>query len=170
MRRQSGQTLIELLITAAIAVALGAFALPSLRGWLADARQASRTTAFVVSAQLARGEALRRAHPVTLCASADGTRCGEDYSKGWIVFEDEDRDGDHQPAEPLLDTYAAPVGGTARSTRPRYVWRAHGRRSTNGTVIFCSPTERSRSRAVIVSYTGRPRTSDRLAGGERLGC
>jgi type IV fimbrial biogenesis protein FimT len=170
MHRQSGQTLIELMVTAAIAVALGVLALPSLRGWLQDARHASRTTAFVVSAQLARGEALRRAHPVTLCASADGARCSEDYSQGWIVFEDQDGDGDRQAAEPLLDVYASRSGGTVRSTRPRYVWRPHGRRSTNGTVTFCSPTPSGRSRAVIVSYTGRPRTSDRLSGGERLGC
>ena len=170
MRRQSGQTLVELMIAAAIAAALGALALPGLRDWLEDARHSSRTTAFVVSAQLARIESLRRAHPVTLCASADGRRCGKEYSNGWIVFEDEDGDGEHQAAEPLLDAYATQARGAVRSTRPRFVWRPYGRRSTNGTVTFCSPTQASRSRAVIVSYTGRPRTSDRLSGGERLGC
>ncbi len=170
MRHSSGYTLIEVLITVAVATTLGTLALPGLRAWQQNVQQASRTTAFVVSAQLARSEALRRANPVTLCASADGIRCGKDYAAGWIVFEDEDEDGDHQAGEPLLDVYAAKAGGTARSTRPRYVWRPHGRRSTNGTVTFCSPTEASRSRAVIVSYTGRPRTSDRLSGGDRLGC
>lgn len=170
MRRHRGYTLIEVLIALAVFATLGALALPGLREWRQNAQQASRTTAFVVSAQLARGEALRRASPVTLCASADGFRCGKDYARGWIVFEDEDDDGDHQPSEPLLDAYRVPAEGEVRSTRPRYVWRAYGRRSTNGTVTFCSPTEASRSRAVIVSYTGRPRTSDRLSGGGKLGC
>ena len=170
MRRHPGYTLIEVLIAVAVIATLAGLALPSLRAWQQNALQASRTTAFVVSAQLARGEALRRMSPVTLCASADGTRCDQDYARGWIVFEDEDEDGDHQAGEPLLDHYAAQAEGAVRSTRPRYVWRAYGRRSTNGTVTFCSPTDASRSRAVIVSYTGRPRTSDRLSGGERLGC
>lgn len=170
MRRESGHSLMEVLIASTVAATLGAAALPGMRAWLQDSRQASRTTAFVVSAQLARSEALRRMNPVTLCASADGRRCGEDYSEGWIVFEDSDGDGQHQAAEPLLDDYRAPPGGATRSTRVKYVWRAYGRRSTNGTVIFCSPTEPARSRAVIVSYTGRPRTSDRLSGGQKLGC
>jgi type IV fimbrial biogenesis protein FimT len=170
MHRQSGQTLIELIFVTAIAALLGTFALPSLRAWLLDARHSSRTTAFVVSALLARSESLRRAHPVTLCASDDGRRCGEDFAKGWIVFEDQDRDGERQAAEPLLDAYETQAGGKVRSTRPRFVWRPHGRRSTNGTVTFCSPTPAGRSRAVIVSYTGRPRTSDRLSEGERLDC
>ena len=170
MRRYPGHTLIELLIVLAVATTLGALALPGARELLRNSRQSSRTTAFVVSAQLARGEALRRANPITLCASADGLRCGKDYAAGWIVFEDEDQDGDRQAKEPLLDVYATRAEGAVRSTRPRYVWRPYGRRSTNGTVTFCSPSDSSRSRAVIVSYTGRPRTSDRLAGGERLGC
>lgn len=170
MHRHPGYTLIEVLIALAVAATLGALALPSAFELLRNSRQSSRTTAFVISAQLARGEALRRAKPVTLCASSDGMRCGKDYATGWIVFEDEDKDGDHQADEPLLDVYAARAEGPVRSTRPRYVWRAYGRRSTNGTVVFCSPADRSRSRAVIVSYTGRPRTSDRLPGGGRLEC
>lgn len=170
MRRHPGYTLIEVLIALAVTTTLAWLALPGVHSWLQNSQQASRTTAFVVSVQLARSEALRRASPVTLCASADGRRCGKDYAAGWIVFEDEDEDGDHQAAEPLLDVYAARAAGPARSTRPRYVWRPYGRRSTNGTVTFCSPTDGSRSRAVIVSYTGRPRTSDRLSGGQRLGC
>ncbi len=124
MRHAPGFSLIELLIAVAVAAVLGTVALPGLRAWVQDARQASRTTAFVVSAQLARGEALRRMNPVTLCASADGRRCASDYAAGWIVFEDANSDGQHQAAEPLLDAYAAPASGAARSTRPRYVWRA----------------------------------------------
>ena len=170
MRFASGFTLTELSLTIAVAATLGLLALPGLQDLLAGSRQASRTMAFVVSANLARSEALRRAHPVTLCPSPDGARCARDFSAGWIVFEDLDEDGDVGGAEVVLDAYAAVGTGPARSTRTRYVWRAYGRRSTNGSVTFCDPKDRSRSRAVIISYTGRPRASDRSSGGASLRC
>jgi type IV fimbrial biogenesis protein FimT len=169
-RRDRGQTLFELLVVLAVVAVLASQALPAGAELLRDARQRERVTAFVVSAQLARSEALRRGHSVTLCPSDDGETCGEDLAAGWIVFDDRGGDRERDRQDALLDHYEAPRAGRIRTTVLRFTWRPAGRRATNGTVTFCAEPPSQRSRAVVVSYTGRPRVADRLPGGKRLPC
>jgi type IV fimbrial biogenesis protein FimT len=169
-RRDPGHTLFELLVTLAVVAVLATLALPASAELLRDARQRERVTAFVVSAQLARSEALRRGHSVTLCPSDDGETCGDDLAVGWIVFDDRGGDRERGPHEEVLDRYEAPRSGRVEARVVRFTWRAVGRRGTNGTVTFCAEAPSKRSRAVVVSYTGRPRVADRLPGGKRLPC
>lgn len=167
--RTHGYTLIELIVTLAVAGVLAAWALPAGAELLRNARQRERVTAFVVSAQLARGEALRRGHPVTLCPSSDGETCDKDLAAGWIVFDDRTRDRERDPEDALLDRYAAPAAGRVIAAVPTFTWRSSGRRATNGTVVFCGAGG-APSRAVVVPHTGRPRVADRMPGGKRLPC
>jgi type IV fimbrial biogenesis protein FimT len=61
------------------------------------------------------------------------------------------------------------MAGTITSNRPYYEFRV-GRRSTNGTVVFCDRRGTAAARSVIVSYTARPRVADRDADGRPLQC
>jgi type IV fimbrial biogenesis protein FimT len=54
--------------------------------------------------------------------------------------------------------------------RIRFSYRPFGRRSTNGTVTYCDDRGADAARAVIVSYTGRPRTASLAPGGKPLRC
>jgi len=165
-----GHTLIELLVGVAIVATLASLALPYGAELQRDARQRARITAFVVSAQLARGEALRRGHPVTLCASDDGETCGDDLTDGWIVFDDPHGDRERDAEDELIDAYRVRGAGRARGSVTAFTWRPHGRRSTNGSVSFCAPPDGGRTRVVVVSYTGRPRVEDRLPGDRKPPC
>jgi len=169
-RMDRGYTLIELLVALGVVAILASHALPAGAELLRNARQRERITAFVVSAQLARGEALRRGHSVTLCPSADGERCSKDFAAGWIVFDDRGGDRERDSEDTLLDRYEAPTVGPVKTTVQRFTWRSGGRRSTNGTVTFCPGSAQDRSRAVVVSYTGRPRVADQLPSGQKLPC
>ena len=101
---------------------------------------------------------------VVVCKTADRVTCGGDeieFDAGWIVFVNTD---DRLPpargaSEPLLLAYSPATEGTVVSYRPFYEFRAYRRRSTNGTVTFCDARGPPAARAVIVSYTGRPRTA-----------
>jgi type IV fimbrial biogenesis protein FimT len=72
-------------------------------------------------------------------------------------------------AEPLIFVHSPRVANTIVSNRPYYELRV-GRRSTNGTVVFCDSRGAAAARAVIVSFTGRPRVATRDADGRPLRC
>jgi len=170
-----GMTLWELMFTLAIASTVIGLGVPSLRQFTLDARRTADINAFVVAIQLARSEAAKRARSVIVCKTVDRVRCGGDdidYDAGWMVFVNED---DVAPparsaAEPLLFAHEPRLEGSIASNRPLYEFRAYRRRSTNGTVTFCDARGAGAARAVIVSYTGRPRTASVGPGNRPLVC
>jgi type IV fimbrial biogenesis protein FimT len=174
MGRTFGFTLWELLWTLAIAaVAFGA-GVPAFQTLVLDARLTTDVNAWVLAVQLARSEAFKRGRPVIACLSEDLSRCGDDTPESrpsWIVFVnlDEAYPPRRSPMEPLLYAHAPELAGTIVSNRAYYEFRP-GRRSTNGTTVFCDRRGTPAARAVIVSYTGRPRVDNRDGDGRPLRC
>jgi type IV fimbrial biogenesis protein FimT len=173
--RFRGFSLLEFLVVALVVAVTLTAGIPSLKWLVEDARRTADINALVASIQLARSESAKRSLPVVVCKSADRQTCGDSsvhYEQGWIVFVDED--GDQPPeidaGEQLLYAYQPRIAGTIRSNRARYTFRPYFRRSTNGTITFCDRRGRGSARAVIVSYTGRPRVSDQGPGGRSLIC
>ena len=93
--KNSGFTLIELMVTLAIVGIFASIALPSFSQMIENNRISTATNEFVSNLILARSEALKRSRNVTICPSSNQTSCGTgtDYSNGWIVFVDCDGDG-----------------------------------------------------------------------------
>lgn len=174
MRRPRGFTLWELLCTLAIAAVAFAAGVPALRTFLLDARLTADVNAWVLAVQVARSEAAKRGRSVIVCKSDDTRRCGGaglPVDAGWMVFVNDD---DEYPprrsgSEPLLYAHDAELAGSIVSNRPYYEFRP-GRRSTNGTTVFCDRRGAAAAKAVIVSYTGRPRVATRDADGRALRC
>lgn len=173
--RPRGFTLLELLVTLTVVTVIVFIAVPAL-GWLVlDVRMTADVNAFVTSIQLARSETAKRAAPVVVCKTADHRACGGaelDYEDGWMVFVGEDGDDRLAPdaSGSLLFSYTPSMEGTIRSNRSRYVFRPYYRRSTNGTIVFCDRRGPGAARAVIISYTGRPRVAARGLGDRALEC
>ena len=123
---------------------------------------------------LARKESIMRRKVVSLCPSPDGSSCepGRDWSFGWIMFENADRDEPprRDPDEPLLQAHV--VGERVRVTANRrgFTLRAVEKRATNGTFVFCDAAGRVAPRALVISYTGRPRVATRTTRGEPYRC
>ena len=72
--------------------------------------------------------------------------------------------------EPVLQRHV--VGETVRVTANRkgFTLRSTDLRATNGTFVVCDRAGRIRPKALIVSYTGRPRVADARRGGEPYAC
>ena len=69
----AGFTMVELMVTLAIAAIVTAFAIPALRDFVLNNRSAAFLNEFVVAANSARAEAVKRGAPVTLCSSSNPT-------------------------------------------------------------------------------------------------
>jgi type IV fimbrial biogenesis protein FimT len=94
--RQNGFTMVELMITIVVVSVLMTIAIPGFMDFVKNNRVTGQANSFVVSTQMARNEAVKRGAGTTLCAAnADLDDCSDstDWSNGWIVFSDLNRDG-----------------------------------------------------------------------------
>lgn len=175
MRGTAGFTLWELLCALSVTAVLLGLGVPSFRTFMLDARRTADVNGFVLAVQVARTEAAKRGATVVLCQTFDGLRCGNNelgYGSGWLVFADS---GDTRPpqrsdAEPLIYAYRPELVGTIVGNREYFDFRPILKRSTNGTLVFCDARGAPAARAVIVSYTGRPRVDTIDASGHSLVC
>lgn len=87
--RQQGLTLIELMVTLAVATILVGIAVPSFKSIQVNNRLAAQTNEMSGSFALARSEAIKRGSVVRVVA-ADS----DDWGKGWTIRADANRDGD----------------------------------------------------------------------------
>lgn len=87
-----GFTLVELLVGIAILAVIAGMAAPSAVRMMATNRIAMQTNEFTAGLKLARAEAIRRGHAVTL-RSASTAVPGDFARDGWSVITDQNGDG-----------------------------------------------------------------------------
>ena len=173
-RSSSAFTLLELLTTVLVAAVLLSLAVPAFSKSLARSRQSAEINALFHAFYLARKESIRRRALVSLCPTKDSLSCapGRDWSHGWLLFENTQRSD-----PPVIAPGGQPIlahGGTGKvritANRRGFTSRGVRKRATNGTLVFCDPGGRIAARALVVSYTGRPRIAHARRNGERYDC
>jgi len=99
-----GWTLVELTIALAVAAALVTLAVPSYHAWIADQKLVNHARALAESMSVARSEAIKRGLRVNLCKSADLRTCaaGGAWHDGFLMYVDENHDGNVDAGEPVL--------------------------------------------------------------------
>ncbi len=120
-RRESGITLIELVIALAIAGLLAGLAMPLYSNWIAEYQMMNFARDLAGNMNTARSEAIKRGIRVNVCKSADHRQCasGGDWAQGFVVYSDADHDGQLDAGAAALRVgEAAPPGVTARGNRP----------------------------------------------------
>ena len=169
-RRESGITLIELLVALAIVGVVLSSSLPNWGEFLAERRQRALADALMQTLTLARSEAIKRGTRVGVCpAAGEGCSAGSaGWETGWIVFADSDHDGIMGTAEPLIAREpAAPQNVTVRGNRPvadyvSYTSLGQARRIDGalqmGTFTVCRPG--ASARKVVLSSGGRVRIAE----------
>jgi len=162
---EAGFTLIELMVTIAVAAIILMVAIPSFKEMIDNNRLVTQVNAFTTSLATARSEAIQRALQVTACKSANGTSCttSGNWEQGWIVFEDVNGNGDD-----LIRVFSAlPTGYTLRVSGNFSDWIAYTRTGMStgssgegvaGTFRVCTADAvTTKSRSIEINTTGRAR-------------
>ena len=107
--RNSGMTLIELMITLVVAGILFSLAIPSMRSIIQNTRISTQTNELLTDLNFARSEAIKRSANVTVCKSSTTNvavpvcdTAGTGWETGRIIFIDSNLDGQRVAGEELL--------------------------------------------------------------------
>ena len=170
--RCAGMTLIEVLCVLALTGVSAAAAMSRFDAAIRAAHVRSAADALAWDLRSARAEAVLRGQRVSVCASADGVRCGGPWGLGWIVFEDASGRGQPEPGHGTLQTRGAWRGvhvQTAATVRAVVSYSAEGwPRQPQGALqmghfVFCAGT--GTGRRVVLSASGRVRVETGLESG-----
>lgn len=173
-KRCRGFTLFELMITLLLLAVLAGAAVPSFQALIARQRQRAEINALFHAIHEARKLSIVKRRAVSLCPSVDQLSCDRlgDWSMGWILFENKDRDSPPvvDDGEALLKQHVVDEHVRITANRRGFTLRATFLRATNGTIVVCDPNGRISPRALVVSYTGRPRVARHTSTGELYSC
>lgn len=167
-------SLYELVITLAIASTLLLVGVPSFGRLIAGNRLTVELNALFHAVHVARKESIMRRQVVSICPSTGGLQCtpGSDWSHGWIMFENSDRDEPPyiDSGEAVLQVHRVNEGVTLRANRRGFTLRGTYRRATNGTIVACDAASRTPPRALVISWSGRPRVALKTTRGKAYSC
>jgi type IV fimbrial biogenesis protein FimT len=120
MKKHSGFTLIELMVTVAILAILLAVGVPSFRSMVENNRIRAVGNDLVVALQFARSEAIKRGASVTLCSSDDQASCSGAWTDGWVARDEA------AAADPPFRVWPTPREGVAIAVPGSVVFNALG--------------------------------------------
>lgn len=170
----AGYSLYELLMTLGLFALVLTLGIPSLGSIVANHRLRTEVDTLFHAIHHARKASVVRRREVTICPSSDGLSCGSrtDWSVGWIMFVNIDRDSPavRDDDEPIIKHITVQPRNQVVANRGSFSLRATALRATNGTLIFCDRADRARPRALVISYTGRPRVAYQDTRGRPYRC
>jgi len=163
MKREAGFTLLELMITVGILAIVLSVGVPSYRGIVMDNRLASQANLFATSIKLARSNAVRFQRNATVCSSANYDAAvptcssNNDWSGGWIVWVDKDRDAATDANEIISVSGPVHSASELKSTSAnRFTYDGRGFATTAaGELTLCDNRSGEMGRRIRVNATGR---------------
>ena len=167
MKMQKGFSLVELIVTVAIAAIVVSVGIPSLQSSMRDNRQSTAINELSSALQMARSSAISRRERVTVCKSPDGLNCvadgaASDWTQGWIVFADPNNPNVRDNAEEILHVHRAVRGNVTISgnatVADRVAFQPQGMLAgVPGTITHCDPRGVSHATGLVISRGGQIR-------------
>ena len=162
MKKSSGFTLIELIITVGIIGVVTAIAVPSVGVYIKNDRLTTNINTLVGHLAYARNEAVTRSTQVGLCVSDDQATCsGTDWALGWILFVDADSNSTFNAGDEILRVKQTLQGGNTLSNSNAssvVIYDSRGfAPSSNGSFSLCDDRTTANLKSISISITGRVR-------------
>ncbi len=172
--RQTGFSLIELLVTVALLSILLALGVPALTDLIARAKLTSATNTLIGHLQYARAEAIKRGR---------GRVAVGPYRTATTWLDSQSWEGGYMVAAVGATSITTPeilrrVDGanmtsltiTKNGPARRIIFNADGMASNISTFKLCDPNNADNKRAVVVDRMGRVRVSNYTSAGDPLTC
>lgn len=147
---QGGFTLVELLVTIAIAAILVSLAAPSFQTMLLNNRMAGQTDELTNALNYARNTALSQSVGVIVCpiGAVSSTTCGTDWGAGWVVVSDP------SGTPTLIQSRLTVAGSPVVSSTANVTFDARGLSTTQSNFTICDSRGTTFGRSVQVVATG----------------
>lgn len=176
---QAGFTLVELMITLAVAIIVLAVGIPMYGSIVANNRAIAQANLFITALNMAKSEAVTQGIPVTVCANDDAAnvnaatlKCGNsnDWANGWFVFQDNGANtGVRDTGEAIMQLWQAPaVAGTNLVSTVGFInYTSRGENSGGATNFRLSQDDSkgSQTRCVYVNAGGQIRVAKIASAG-----
>ncbi|WP_152225376.1 GspH/FimT family pseudopilin [Pseudomonas sp. SCB32] len=158
-RASKGFTLLELMVTIAVAAVLLSLAVPSFTDATLSGKLTASANDLVAGVALGRSEAIKRNAVTSMCVSSNGSTClaSGGWEQGWIILSG---------GSVIQKHAAAPGGFKVTSTAAKIDFQPSGVGNTQATITVCraTPTVGSQERVVQVDATGRAYVSKTTNG------
>lgn len=163
-----GFTLIELMVTIAIAGIMASMGIPSLQKTIKNNAMASFHNEILSALSFARSEAIKQGTWVAVCKSnPEGDQCeGAEagWQAGWLIFPDRNNNGTIDVGEGIL---------TVKKQMPEQLSMVYSRNNNrisygsqgysigyNGNITLCDSRSDASKSGMIISNNGRARVAD----------
>ena len=162
--KNSGFTLIELMVTMSVVAVLLSAGVPSFSAMIKNNRMVTENYALRTVLGAARSEAQTQRTAVTVCRSANGIDCSTgDWGAGYMAFIDLDDDEQLDADEQLLQSRVQDAQGVVvrySQAADILTFNSSGTAvGSNGTFTFCDDRGAVEARGLIVSAVGAVRAA-----------
>ncbi|WP_250656788.1 GspH/FimT family pseudopilin [Alkalimarinus coralli] len=170
-RQATGFTLVELMVTLAVAAILLSIAVPSFSSFIQNNRITSATNHLVAHLQYARSEAVSKGLAVNLARNTTST--AKDLSKGWTIYTDAGSTNGNTAYNASEDTLLKSFEGygssniTINTNSDGNNWIAFSSRGLLAegagksiVIAVCDDRGVTQGRLITISPTGRSRVTD----------
>ncbi len=161
MKQQQGVTLIELMITLAIATIILTAVGPSIQSILIKNRIVSEINEISSIIQYARHQAIDEQTLVKVCPTSDYKNCSTDWNNAKMVFIDSNSDDTLNGAEELIVTIEqASSTSVITSTENVITFQESGQADKASQILLCDKTKKAEyARAMAITLQGRVKMS-----------
>ncbi|MDN2662754.1 GspH/FimT family pseudopilin [Psychromonas sp. 14N.309.X.WAT.B.A12] len=152
---QQGFTLIEMLITIAVAAILLSIVVPSFNSIIESSKERTTRDSLVSAIYSAKQQAQSERVNVYLCSSNDGESCADttDWGSDWLIYQDDDSSGDLDEDDTIIANISSKTDAiTSEIKEVKFTPTGH---SLANTFKICSNTDNAVVYKMVLSRMGR---------------
>ena len=149
--RNSGFTVVEMLVSLAILAILLSIGVPNFKGFISSSNMVSNSNDMVGAFSYARMAAIKRGGPVRL-----GVRDGSSWTGGIVVWVDADADATLDAGEELRlwDAFNNGSSIVSAESRSNFVFNASGEVNNDDVLTLCDNRTGEQGRSISILLSG----------------